>query len=150
MPGTQSAHSARPRSVAAGEPQLLQLVDGTPVRMRTLGCSAARAVPEDEQAGFVAEEFDGATVGRASYERVYGPRAQVTLVVDPRFWHRGLPEMLLACLRLHAARVGITTFLMRLEASDLRLLSLLRCEFWARETIADAHVLVEFPTTPPT
>ena len=117
------------------------------VLVRRIDRGAARAVPEDDFAGVAAEYLDGRTVGWATYTRAYGPRAEVALTVDPLFWHRGLPEILLARLSAHASRVGIRTFFMAARASDLSLLAMLRAGFHARETIEGASVHVEFPTS---
>ena len=89
------------------------------------------------------------TVGRASYERVYGPRAVVTLDVDDDLAHSELREVLLAALCVRAARCGITVLLARVPASDLQLLALLRERFHARETRDGRHVQVELRTAGP-
>jgi hypothetical protein len=64
--------------------------------------------------------------------------------VEDAFWHRGLPELLLTALCARATRLGIATFLMRVSASDLRLLALLRERFDARARRDGGHVDLEF------
>jgi hypothetical protein len=70
----------------------------------------------------------------------------LTLDMDEAFWHRGLPELLLARLCARAASAGISTFVIRARASDVRLLALLREQFAAREMRDGAHVDLELPT----
>jgi GNAT superfamily N-acetyltransferase len=147
MPNAQSAHSRPAAPGAWSDSELLRLRDGTTVLLRSIDLGALRAVPEDDFAGVAAEDPEGRTVGWATYARAYGPRAEVGLTVDPLFWHRGLPELLLAGLSVHAARVGISTFFIAARASDLSLLAMLRTGFCSRETIEGASVHVEFPTT---
>jgi GNAT superfamily N-acetyltransferase len=123
----------------------LRLQDGTAVRLL-----AVAAVPGEERAELTAIDEDGRVVGRLVYARVYGPRAEVTLEVDDALWHLGLPHALLDRSCDRAARLGISTFLARVRASDLRLLALLRHEFAASESRDGQHVDVEFATaTPP-
>ena len=124
----------------------LRLRDGTAVRLRTIGRDRDAAALGAERAEITAEDADGRTVGRVAYVRVYGPRAEVALMVDDRFWHRGLPQALLARMCARAARLGISTFLARVRASDVRLLALLRHEFSARDSPDGPHVDVEFST----
>ena len=126
---------------------LAWLADGTTVRIRDLGPGAARAVPDDERVAIAAVDLEGQTVGSAGYARVYGPRAEIVLAVGPDFWHRGLPEVLLSHLRDRAARVGISTLLVRVPAGDLALIALLREAFCARETVDGAVVHAEFSTS---
>jgi hypothetical protein len=123
---------------AAYEPHRLR--DGGTVWLR------ATAAPADDGAAIAAFDADGRTLGRAAYTRVYGPRADVAIELDDAFWHRGLAELLLATLCVRAACAGISTFLARVPASDLRLLALLRTEFFARGSRDGSHVGVEFPT----
>lgn len=147
MPRTQSVpHSPPATLVTWGASELRQLSDGTPVRLRSICPRAARALGEEDHAGVAADDLGGSTVGWATYTRVYGPRAEVTLRVDQSFWHRGLPEELIGDLGAHAAHAGIATFLVSARAVDLPLLALLRAEFRSRETIDGALVRVEFPT----
>ncbi|MGH2941632.1 MAG: hypothetical protein ACRDLN_02490 [Solirubrobacteraceae bacterium] len=108
-----------------------------------------RGIVGDPGAEVVANDLDGRTVARAAYTRVYGPRAVITLDVDDPFWHRGLPETLLADLCLRAARAGISTFLARARASDVRLLAMLRREFSARESRDGQYVDIELSTVRP-
>ena len=114
---------ARPprRDGAWSDGELVRLSDGTAVLMRSIDLGAARAVPEDDVAGIAAEDLAGHTVGWATYARAYGPRAEVALTVDPQFWHRGLPEVLLARLSERASRVGISTFFIVAAGIDLSL-----------------------------
>lgn len=95
--------------------------------------SPGSAGPASDERAVAAFDADGRTLGRVEYRRVYGPRAVLTLDIDDAHWHRGLPEMLLADACEHAAADGISTFLMRARAGDVRLLALLREEFAARE-----------------
>jgi GNAT superfamily N-acetyltransferase len=124
----------------------LRLRDGTAVSLRAFGRDRDAAALDDERAEIAAEDADGRTVGRVVYARVYGPRAEVALKVDDGFWHRGLPEALLERICARAACLGISTFLVRVRASDVRLLALLRHEFGARESRDGRHVDVEFST----
>ena len=143
---TLSAHSdaAVVRATGAGE---LVLRGGLAVRLRESDRDG-RPVG-DEFACLLAEDAAGLPVGRASYRRVYGPRAVLELHVGEELWHSGLPELLIASLCLHAARAGITTLLARVPARDMALLALLREEFAARETRDGAHVDVELSTAGP-
>lgn len=93
----------------------------------------------------VVAEVDGRPASRVSYTRVYGPRAVLSIEVDAAFGHRGLPELLLGPLGAYAAQAGITTFLMRLPASDVWLLARLREDFAARWRRDGGHVDVELP-----
>jgi hypothetical protein len=127
----------------AGEP--LALPDGTVVRLRLVGVET----PLDEGASIVASDAHGGVVGRVAYARVYGPRALVTIEVGDAHWHHGLPGALLARLCAAAARAGISTFLVRVPAADLRLLALLRGPFAARESRDGAIVDAELQTTAP-
>ena len=124
----------------------LRLRDGTAVRLRTTGRDRDAAALGAERVEITAEDADGRMVGRVAYARVYGPRAEVALKVDDGFWHRGLPQALLERMCARAACLGISTFLARVRASDVRLLALLRHEFSARESRNGPHVDVEFPT----
>jgi GNAT superfamily N-acetyltransferase len=124
----------------------LRLHDGTAVRLHTIGRDRDAAALGDDRVEIAAEDADGRTVGRIAYARVYGPRAEVALKVDDGFWHRGLPQALLERMCARAAGLGISTFLARVRASDVRLLALLRHEFSARESRNGPHVDVEFAT----
>jgi GNAT superfamily N-acetyltransferase len=140
-------HRWRERPEGAPTPargEELSLHDGTAVRLH-----AVAAVPGDERAEIAAVDADGRIVGRVTYARVYGPRAEVALDVDAAFWHLGLPRALLDRSRDRAACLGISTFLARVPASDVRLLALLRHEFAASESRHGQHVDVEFSTAPP-
>ena len=117
------------------------LRDGTSIALRTVDVDRCG----EEHAAVVAEA-GGRTVGRAAYARVYGPRALLTLDVDEAFWHRGLRELLLARLCARAACAGISTFVIRARAADVRLVALLRAQFAARGTRDGAHVDLELPT----
>lgn len=125
-------------AAAAGE--RLWLWDGTAASVRA---------HVDHDGATVVAEIDGRPAGRVSYTRVYGPRAVLSLEVDEAFGHRGLPELLLRLLGAHAARTGITTFLMRLPASDIWLLARLREDFGARWRRDGGHVDVELPVPRP-
>jgi len=104
---------------------------------------------EDPRTGgpaeLVARDADGRTVGRAAYRRVYGPRAELSIDVDDAFWHRDLPAVLVASLREHAAAAGISTLLMMVPASDVRLVALLCQDFAARARRDGAQVDIELP-----
>jgi GNAT superfamily N-acetyltransferase len=134
----------RPRLHA--DEQLL-LRDGTAVLLRTADSDREAAIAGADGAEMQAIDADGRTVGRLVYARVYGPRAQVALGVDDTLWHRGLPQALLERGCRRAAPLGISTFLMRVRAADVRLLALLRQEFAARESRHGAYVDVEFSTS---
>jgi GNAT superfamily N-acetyltransferase len=126
----------------------LPLGDGNTVRLRTIGRDRGGTVAGDEGAEIAAIDADGRTVGRLLYARVYGPRAQVELEIDDAFWHRGLPQALLARICARAACIGISTFLVRVRAADVRLLALLRQDFAARESRHGEYVDVELSTAP--
>jgi GNAT superfamily N-acetyltransferase len=114
----------------------LCLRDGTAVALRT---------SDDSERAAIAAQAEDRIAGEVSYARVYGPRAEVSIAIDDAFWHRGLPELLLSALGAHAARLGITTFLVRARAGDVRLLALL-CERYAARACRDgAYVDLEFP-----
>jgi GNAT superfamily N-acetyltransferase len=100
----------------------------------------------EEPGAVVAQDLAGRRVGFGAYTPVYGPRATLELDVDASYWHRGVPELVLERLCADAARRGISTFLARVAASDVRLLALLRTEFAARETRDGAFVDVELAT----
>jgi hypothetical protein len=104
--------------------------------------------PAAEERAIAAFDADGRSLGRVEYRRVYGPRAALTLDVEDAHWHRGLPATLLADACAQAAAEGISTFLMRARAGDVRLLALLREEFAAREVRDGAFVDVELATAP--
>lgn len=127
----------------AGERVVLR--DGTAIALCAIDVDRHGAFCGQEHAAIVAEA-DGRTVGRAAYSRVYGPRALLTLDVDEAFWHRGVRELLLARLCARAACAGISTFVIRVRASDVRLLALLREQFAARGTRDRTHVDLELPT----
>ena len=107
---------------------------------RTAGAGA------EEWGAVAAADLCGRRVAHGAYTPVYGPRAALELDVDAAYWHGGLPELVLASLCADAAGCGISTFLMRVAASDVRLLALLRAEFAARETRDGACVDIELPT----
>lgn len=146
MSATPSTPERPSQSSAAGPPGRadgsLRLHDGTPVWLRP-------GAEEDPQTGgpaeLVARAADGRTVGRAAYRRVYGPRAELSIEVDDAFWHRDLPAVLIASLREHAAAAGISTLLVNVSASDVRLVALLCQDFAARARRDDARVDVELP-----
>jgi len=130
-----------PDATAERTESRLTLPAGSPLRL----CAAASAA----DAGAITALLDGVVVGRVSYERVYGPRAQLSLDVDDAHWHCGLADTLLVAVSLLAARRGIARFLMRVGAADLQLLTLLREDFAAIERREDGEVAVEFTTSPP-
>jgi GNAT superfamily N-acetyltransferase len=140
-----------PRSPHAGTPEhnaeeRLLLRDGTVVWLRTMDLDHERF---GERAGIAADIEGGRTVGRVCYRRVYGLRAEMQLEVDDAYWHRGVPELLLARLCVLATCTGISTFLARMPAYDGRLLTLLREAFGARESRDGAYVEIELSTTAP-
>jgi GNAT superfamily N-acetyltransferase len=128
--------------------QLPAVREDSPLQLRIAGPEGGAAAPDGDRAA-IAAVVEGQVVGRASYTRVYGPRAELSLVIDEAHWHLGLPETLLDAISTHAAGFGITTFLMRVSAADVRLLALLRQGFDARGRRESAHVEIEFETTPP-
>lgn len=71
---------------------------------------AQRVVSADtvDRISLVALEDRGEIVGFASCERLYGPRAEVTVEIDERRRRLGLSAILLRQLRREAVRVGIT------------------------------------------
>lgn len=95
--------------------QELSLHDDTSVGLRLHDTAQAGA----DGAEILAVAGDGAHIGRTTYARLYGPRAELTLDVDDGFWHRGVPGALLDELVAHAASRGISTLIApRLE--DMR------------------------------
>jgi CBS domain-containing protein/GNAT superfamily N-acetyltransferase len=134
-------------SPGVGHPVGRQVVlrDGTPVALRTIDVDRDGVFCGEDHAAIVAEA-DGRVAGRAAYSRVYGPRASLTLDVDEAFWHRGVSELLLARLCARAACIGISTFVIRARASDVRLVALLRMQFAAHGTRDGTHVDLELPT----
>lgn len=120
----------------------LLLGDGTSVWLRHADVAACPG----ERQEIAALDPHGRRVGVTTYERVYGPRAVVTLAVDDDYWHRGLPEALLTRLSACAALYGISTFIVRVEAWDVRLLALLRRAFGARSRREGSFVDAEFAT----
>jgi hypothetical protein len=105
-----------------------RLHDGTPVCFELAEWDRTAG----EGVHLSARDAGGRVVGRASYRRVYGPRAELSVSNDDAFWHRGLPALLIGSLREHAAAAGISTFLLRARASEVRLLALLSGDFAAR------------------
>jgi len=140
---TQPASSATPGAPDADAAARLRLRDGTAVTLRTSDLARDASIAGDERATITAQA-EGHIAGKVSYERVYGPRAVLWIDVEDAFWHRGLPELLLTALCARAARLGIATFLMRVCASDVRLLALLRERFDARARRDGGHVDIEF------
>jgi len=145
---TQHAPSARSGAPVADAAARLRLRDGTAVTLRTSDLACDAAIAGDERATITAQA-EGHIAGKVSYERVYGPRAVLWIDVEDAFWHRGLPELLLTALCARAQRLGIATFLMRVCASDVRLLALLRERFDARARRDGAQVDVEFAVPAP-
>jgi hypothetical protein len=95
-------------------------------------CSTDAASAPDERAEIVAEDAGGCVVGRVAYRRVYGLRAVLTLTVEETFWQCGLPQALIVSIGPMAVTGGISRFLMRIPASDERLLRMLVDDFGAR------------------
>jgi hypothetical protein len=123
-------------------PLPLRLRDGSAVSLTGTGLGATG----DDPGMVAARDLAGRRVGYGAYTPVYGPRATLELEVDASYWHRGVPELVLERLCADAAGRGISTFLARVAASDVRLLALLRAEFAARETRDGAFVEVELAT----
>jgi GNAT superfamily N-acetyltransferase len=141
-------HSVNPSapSAAVGRADArLLLGDGTAVWLRHAEIAARPGQHEE----IAALDPHARRVGVTTYERVYGPRALVTLAVDDEYWHRGLPEALLTRLCASAATFGISTFIVRVQASDVRLLGLLRQAFAARWRREGSFVDAEFATSVP-
>ena len=67
----------------------------------------------DDHVALIADDACGRMIGRAAFQRVYGPRAVLELDVDPALWHLGLPAILLERLCARAARAGIVVFIAR-------------------------------------
>jgi hypothetical protein len=129
----------------AGGTERLRLRDGTTVTLHAVMLARHAALPDDQRAA-VRADAGGCFAGEASYERVYGPRATLRIEVDEAYWHRGLPAVLLTTLGARAGRLGISTFVIRVRARDVRLLALLRQEFGAHGTRDGAWVQLDFPT----
>jgi hypothetical protein len=116
-------------------------------RVRAAEPDPGAAASRGDHVALVAKDAAGLTVGRVAYSRLYGPRAELALDVDAGTWHSGVPELLLAAASEHAARAGISTFLVRVPAADVWMLALLREHFAARESRDGAFVAAEFATT---
>jgi hypothetical protein len=141
--------TSSPGSPHAGTPEnnadeRLLLRDGTALWLRTMDLYHEAS---GERAGIAADIADGRTVGHVCYRRVYGLRAEMKLEVDDAYWHREVPELLLASLCVRASCTGISTFLARVPACDGRLLTFLRDEFAARESRDGPYVQIELSTT---
>ena len=120
--------------------------DGAMIELRTIELGRHPALAEDERIAVVAQ-VGGHVAGEASYQRIYGPRAVLSLDVDDALWHHGTPQLLIAALAERASLLGIATFLMRVRASNLRLLAMLREDFGARGRRDGGYVELEFPAT---
>lgn len=120
--------------------------DGGTIELRAIELARHPALPEDEHIAVVAQ-VGGHVAGQASYQRIYGPRAMLSLDVDDAFWRHGTPQLLIAALAERASLLGIGTFRMRVRASDLRLLAMLREDFGARGARDGGYVELEFPAT---
>ena len=140
---TASSPTPEPGAIAAGGAATLVLADGSSVGLAVRGLDTA-----GEWARILAADAAGRVVGRAAYARVYGPRAELTLVVEDAYWDRGLADALLTALRAHAAEHGIATLLVRVRPSDVRLVALLRRAGAVGETARGGRVDVELPTGP--
>ena len=145
MPIVQSSAPSPPAPGARATPprRALRLGDGTRVWVQVAGLESGAMACVDERAEIVACDESGATVGRAAYARVYGPRAVLSLEIDDAYEDGGLVEHLLDELCRHGQRFGISVLLARVPASDVALLALLRERFAARETRDGRHVDVE-------
>jgi len=116
-------------------------------RVRAADPGPGSAASRGDRVALVAQDAAGVTLGRVAYSRLYGPRAELTLDVDAAFWHSGVPALLLVAASDHAARAGISMFLVRVPAADVWMLALLREHFAARESRDGAFVAAEFATT---
>lgn len=144
QPHTHSPVAASPVDLGGGR---RQLHDGTTIALRTIEMQPHAAVSGDERAAVLAQVADR-VVGYVSYERVYGPRAELVIDIEEDFWHRGLAEVMICALGARACRLGITTFLVRAHAGDLRLLAMLREHFGALGSRSGGFVELEFATRP--
>jgi GNAT superfamily N-acetyltransferase len=131
----------------AGAPERVPLGDGTTARLSAIDLDMGPGNAFDDRVAVIADDACGRMIGRASFERVYGPRAVVELQVDPALWHLGLPAILLERLCARAALAGIVVFVARVPVARVELLALLRAEFGAREVCEGSHVDVEFSTS---
>ena len=129
--------------VESAAAERLALADGTVVRLRLAGLNSAR----DEGLQLTAFDAAGRVVGLVMYAHTYGPRAKVAIDIEEDHWHRGLPTALLARLCEAAQRFGVSMFLVRTHASDLRLRALLHVSFVAQWSRDGAVVNVELPTS---
>lgn len=120
--------------------------DDAMTELRRIELARHPALPEDERIAVVAR-VGGQVAGEASYQRIYGPRAVLSLDVDEAFWHLGTPQRLIAALGEQASLLGIATFLIRVRASDLRLLAMLREDFGARGRRDGGFVELQFPAS---
>lgn len=141
--------AALERVPASGGPhERAQLLDGTTVRLAAIDLDLSPCNALDERVVLIADDGRGRVIGRASFSRVYGPRAVLELEVDAALSHLGLPAMLVERLCARAGRAGVTTFVARVPAARVELLALLRGTFGARDVRDGAFVDVEFATSP--
>ena len=133
--------------VAEGGPEFVLLLDGTTARLSAIDLDLGPGNAFDDHVALIADDSCGRMIGRATFQRVYGPRAVVELDVEPSLWHFGLPAILLERLCARAARAGIVAFIARVPAARVELLALLRADFAAHGSCAGAHVDVEFSTS---
>jgi hypothetical protein len=132
---------------AASCPAWAPLPDGTTVRLSAIDLDLGPGHAFDDRVAVIADDGRGRVIGRASFRRVYGPRAVFALEVGPDMWHLGLPGILVERLCERAAQAGIAVFVARVPAAQLELLALLRASFAARQTRDGTHVDVEFATS---
>lgn len=120
----------------------VRLSDGSEVtvRLRMLD-------PHGDRVTVVAKDATGRIAGRASYVRVYGARAELTLALGDGLWRSGLAEVLVATLCDTAARHGISVLLVRLPVSDERVRTVLVEQFGAREVRSADSADLELSTT---
>jgi GNAT superfamily N-acetyltransferase len=130
-----------------GTPERVLLLDGTTARLSAIDLDLGPGTAFDDHVALIADDACGRMIGRATFQRVYGPRAVLDLEVEPALWHFGLPALLLEHLCARAARAGIVVFIARVPAAQVELLALLRAEFAARGTCEGAYVDVEFSTS---
>ena len=128
-------------------PEFVRLLDGTTARLSAIDLDLGPGNAFDDHVALIADDSCGRMIGRATFRRVYGPRAVVELEVEPPLWHFGLPAILLERLCARAARAGIVAFIARVPAAQVELLALLRADFAAHGACSGAYVDVEFSTS---
>jgi GNAT superfamily N-acetyltransferase len=106
-------------------------------------------VDHDRNAAIVAAGPDGGLVGVARYGTLPGAdEAEIALVVEDGWQHRGLGTILLSALLEHAERRGITRFLAHVLADNQRMLRLIGLGRMIERSLDQGVVTVRFTRRP--